>query len=231
MILDLSFPLNAAVNNFVSKDEYLGETVDLVYPKVDDFAQLIKQKGRGCLLNYKLDLTRAFRQIQIDPGDINLVSFVWKKHIFCDSVLSMGCRSAAYCCQRLTNAISFIMFIEKAKKKSCPPSTVMTFIGILFNTEKLTMEVTTERLHEIRYLLQSWLDRDTASLKEIQSLLGKLNFIAACVRPGRIFISRMLQWLTVLKKLTLVNKSVFRNMCKKMFYGGINFYHYITVFP
>ena len=236
VILDLSFPLNAAVNSFVSKDEYLGETVDLVYPKVDDFAQLIKQKGRGCLL-YKLDLTRAFRQIQIDPGDINLVSFVWKKHIFCDSVLSMGCRSAAYCCQRLTNAIAFIMFkigiyilnylddlasaetvdkaqfayetlgavlhkcgIEEAKKKACPPSTVMTFIGILFNTEKLTMEVTTERLHEIRYLLQSWLDRDTASLKEIQSLLGKLNFIAACVRPGRIFISRMLQWLKVLNK-------------------------------
>ena len=76
VILDLSFPLNAAVNNFVSKDKYLGEIVDLVYPKVDDFAQLIKQKGRGCLL-YKKDLTRAFRQIQIDPRDINLVSFVW----------------------------------------------------------------------------------------------------------------------------------------------------------
>ena len=76
----------------------------------------------------------------------------------------------------------------------------MTFIGILFNTEKLTMEVTTEILHEIRYLLQSWLDRDTTSLKEIQSLLGKLNFIAACVRPGRTFIAKMLQWLKALNK-------------------------------
>ena len=85
--------------------------VDLVYPsKVDDFAQLIKQKGRGCLL-YKKDLTCVFRQIQIDPRDINLVSLVWKKNnIFCDPVLSICCRSAAYCCSRLTNAISFIMF-------------------------------------------------------------------------------------------------------------------------
>ena len=81
MILDFSFPLNAAVNNFVSKDEYLGEIVDLVYPNVDDFAQLIKQKGRGCLL-YKKDLTRAFRQIQVDPRDINLVAFVWKNTYF-----------------------------------------------------------------------------------------------------------------------------------------------------
>ena len=236
VILDLSFPSTASVNNFISKDVYMGETVDLVYPKVDDFVEMIKQKGRGCLL-YKLDLRRAFRQIQICPGDITLVSFIWKKHIFCDSVLSMGCRSAAHCCQRLTNAVAFIMFnigiyilnylddlasaetsdraqlayntlrailekcgIEEAKNKACPPSTVMTFIGILFNTEKMTMEVTPERLHEIKLLLQTWLDKETASLKEIQSLLGKLNFVAACVKPGRIFISRMLKWLKVLNK-------------------------------
>ena len=29
-------------------------------------------------------------------------------------------------------------------------------------------------------------------------MLGKLNFVAACVRPGRIFVSRMLKWLKVL---------------------------------
>jgi hypothetical protein len=34
-----------------------------------------------------------------------------------------------------------------------------------------------------------------ASLKELQSLLGKLHFISACVRPGRIFVSRLLNWL------------------------------------
>ena len=217
---------------------------NLVYPKVDDFAKLIKTKGQGCLL-YKKDLRRAFRQIPVDVRDINLVSYVWKKHIYCDSVLSMGCRSAALCCQRLTNAIVFIMFkiglcvlnylddlasaetadkavfsyntlgailekcgIEEAKNKACPPSTIMTFIGILFNTEKLTMEVTPERLYEIQHLLQTWLDKETASLREIQSLLGKLNFVASCVRPGKIFISRMLKWLKVLIKEAEPHKQV-----------------------
>ena len=85
--------------------------------------------------------------------------------------------------------------IEESVEKACPPSTIMTFIGILFNTEKMTLEVTPERLVEIRSLLTVWLNKETASIKEIQSLLGKLNFIAACVRPGRIFISRMLKWL------------------------------------
>lgn len=90
--------------------------------------------------------------------------------------------------------------IEEAKNKSCPPSTVMTFVGVLFNTDTMTVEITPDRLEEIRLLLKQWLNKDTASLREIQSLLGKLNFVAACVRPGRIFISRMLKWLKVLYK-------------------------------
>ena len=42
IILDLSFPKGRAVNDFISKDEYLQEKVDLVYPKVDDLVDLIK---------------------------------------------------------------------------------------------------------------------------------------------------------------------------------------------
>lgn len=109
VILDLSFPPGSAVNDFISKEDYLGEKIELVYPKVEDFIQLIKAKGRGCHL-FKIDLRKAFRQIKICPGDYNLVSFIWKKHIFCDTVLSMGARSSALSCQRTTNAISFIMY-------------------------------------------------------------------------------------------------------------------------
>ena len=236
VILDLSFPKGLAVNDFISKDEYLGEKIEVIYPKVDDFIHLIKVKGQGCLL-FKTDLRRFYRQINICPSNLNLVSFVWKKHIFCDTVLSMGCRSSAYIAQRFSNAITFMLFkvgiyilnyiddlasaetkekafcafltlqeilkkcgIEEAVKKACPPSTIMTFIGILFNTEKMTIEVTPQRLNEIRILLRIWLDKEQASLKEIQSLIGKLNFVACCVRPGHIFISRLIRWLKVLYK-------------------------------
>ena len=43
--------------------------------------------------------------------------------------------------------------------------------------------------------MKSWINRDVASLKQVQSLLGKLNFIAACVKPSRNFVSRLLRWL------------------------------------
>ena len=231
-ILDLSFPKNGTgLNDYVNKDWYLGERADLVFPKIDDFIKLIKSKGQGCLM-YKLDLKRAYRQVSICPSSYNLVGFVWKKHIFFDTVLSMGLRSAAYICQRVTNAFAFMMFrlglaclnyiddfagverkqvasfafnllrelflrsgIEEAVEKACPPSEIMVFLGILFNSNEMTMEVTPERLKEIRSLIQSWLNKNDASLKEIQQLLGKLNFIGACVRSSRIFVNRILNWL------------------------------------
>lgn len=38
-----------------------------------------------------------------------------------------------------------------------------------------------------------------APLREVQSLVGKLNFVACCVKPGRIFISRILIFLREFK--------------------------------
>ena len=57
------------------------------------------------------------------------------------------------------------------------------------------MEVTKERLEGIKLLITSWLDRERASLKDIQQLLGKLNCVGACVRSSRIFVNRILNWL------------------------------------
>lgn len=236
VIVDLSFPKSHAINDFISKEDYLGESTDLIFPKVDDFVQLIKSKGRGCLL-FKKDLRRAYRQIPICPSSYSLVAYVWNKHIFCDCVLTMGLRNAASICQSVTNAVVFILFklgimilnylddlagaetksnaqfaydtlgmvlskcgLEEAKDKACPPSEVMIFLGILFNTVSMTMEVTEERLQEIRDLVILWLHYDSVSLKQIQSLIGKLNFVASCVKPSRIFISRLLQWLRSIDK-------------------------------
>ena len=102
----------------------------------------------------------------------------------------------------------------------------MTFVGVLFNTETMTIEITPERLCELRALLTTWLNKELASLKEVQSLLGKLNFVAACVRPGRIFISRMLKWLKVLYR----EEAKFHKIplyVKKDIFGGILFCLYI----
>ena len=59
----------------------------------------------------------------------------------------------------------------------------------------MTIEVTEDKLEEIKRLVLSWLQKDMSNLKELQSLVEKLNFVAACVRPGRMFISRLINWM------------------------------------
>ncbi len=40
-----------------------------------------------------------------------------------------------------------------------------------------------------------WKTKEKPTRKEVESLFGKLNFIASVVHPGRIFISRILSFL------------------------------------
>ena len=85
--------------------------------------------------------------------------------------------------------------IEESKQKACPPSTRMAFIGVLFDSEELTLSVTPERLQEILSLLEVWLLKTMATLQELQSLISKLSFISSCVQASRVFMCRLLSWL------------------------------------
>lgn len=235
VILDLSFPHGLAVNDGISKNLYLGEDIELVYPSVDSFASLVRKKGKGCLM-YKRDLKRAYRQFPVDPGDYHLLGFSWRGLFFVDRVLAMGLRSAAMMCQRTTSAIRYLHLkagfdvevylddfggcekedqapaayfalgklledagLEESKDKALYPATRMPFLGVMFDSVTQTLEVTPERLDEITQLLQAWLSRSSASKQDLQSLIGKLIFVAKCVQPGRLFISRLLEQLRKLK--------------------------------
>ena len=81
--------------------------------------------------------------------------------------------------------------VEEALEKAAGPNVEMVGLGVLFNTVAMTMSVTEDRLIEIKHLVLTWTSKAKANLKEVQSLLGKLSFVAACVRPARIFLSRM----------------------------------------
>ncbi|VDI36493.1 Hypothetical predicted protein [Mytilus galloprovincialis] len=86
--------------------------------------------------------------------------------------------------------------LEESKQKGVAPTTRMEFLGITVDTVKLTLEVTSDRVLEISLLVQAWLRKKKASLRELQSILGKLHFVSTCVRPGRLFVSRLLlNWL------------------------------------
>ena len=95
--------------------------------------------------------------------------------------------------------------ILESVNKAVSPSTKVTFLGILFDTKKLMMFITPERMQEIRELLELWLNKTEASLHEMQVLLGKLNFVCSTVRLGRVFVSRIINRLKGLEDDKLIS--------------------------
>ena len=231
IILDLSFPVGNSVNDGILKDNYLGFRSELTFPKVDEFACRIYNLGQGCKM-FKIDLSRYFRQIPLDPGDYSIIGYVIDEQIYFDKVLPMGMRSAPYIAQRITNAIAYIhrrleyfllnyvddfvgaesedraweayrfltlllqnLGVEASEEKRVEPTTRLEFLGITFDSNTMTMEVSTDKLTEARMELKTWLYKTSARRKEVESLVGKLQFHAKCIKSGRVFTGRLIQWL------------------------------------
>ena len=85
--------------------------------------------------------------------------------------------------------------VEEAQHKVFPPSQVLTWLGIEFNTIAMTMTLPPTKIAEIRTILDAWEGKKRASHKEIQSLFGLLQFVAAVAPPARLFTNRILETL------------------------------------
>ena len=57
---------------------------------------------------YKVDLSRAYRQMFICVHDVSKIGFVFENMFYFDCTLSMGSRSSARCCQQVTSCVVFI---------------------------------------------------------------------------------------------------------------------------
>ena len=231
LILDLSAPEHNSINLGIPKDSYLGVPDKMELPSIDILVERIVKLGIGCKV-FKIDLQRAYKQAYICPGDFWLMSFSFEDMVYMDCTLSMGSRSSAKCCQRISNLVIFIYIndgffainylddfggvdseqrawtaythlrnvlsscgLQEAVDKSCPPTTCMTFLGIEVNTLTLTISIPADKLQEILEVLAQWNDKVEASLKQVQKLAGLLNFACKCVRSGRIYLSRILNFL------------------------------------
>ena len=56
----------------------------------------------------------------------------------------------------------------------------------------MLFEVPANRLSDLKMELLQWTQFSTFTRRQLQLLLGKLSFVTACIRPGQIFMSRLL---------------------------------------
>ena len=112
IVLDLSFPHGSSINSSIPSDTYLHEPFTSRLPGVDALIHIICLKGTGCQL-FKKDLSRAYRQLRIDPRDLHLLGYRHQGYLYFNLAAPFGLRSSAMMCQRTTNAVTYIFFCSR----------------------------------------------------------------------------------------------------------------------
>ena len=87
-----------------------------------------------------------------------------------------------------------------AEEKVEGPSVCLTFLGIELDTRRMIRRLPSHKLTELESLIREWLPRKACKVKELQSLVGKLQYACKVVHPGRTFLRRMLELLRGLGK-------------------------------
>lgn len=87
-----------------------------------------------------------------------------------------------------------------AIEKSVNPTTIMVFLGLEIDTNEMSVRIPSHKIVELSSLIQIFLNRKKVSLRELQSLVGKLNFFGQAIRSSRAFIRRFYDAMTPLKK-------------------------------
>ena len=237
VVVDLSWPRGMSLNDGIPMYEYLGKPVSLTLPTVDYMAARVQELGEGCFM-YKLDLSRGYRQLRLDPLDWPLTAIKHKNSMYMDICPPFGLRTAALMMERTTLAVSYIhglygfltkpyiddfggaeskidkaseglctlqrivktVGLEEASKKTCYPSTRMTWLGIDVDSTLMNLSIPPEKLKEVQVTVSEWCSREVATRNQVQSLMGLLNFVSSVSPPVRVYTNRILTFLRSMPK-------------------------------
>ena len=85
--------------------------------------------------------------------------------------------------------------IPLSPDKCVGPTTCLIFLGIELDSVSMTARLPADKRTALIELLEEWATKRTCKLKELQSLLGKLNHACTVVPHGRTFLRLLLDLL------------------------------------
>ena len=103
-----------------------------------------------------------------------------------DDFILVG-KSGTFECMRGLKAVmkvADLVGIPLKPSKTVYPSTNVIVYGILIDTVNMTASIPQDKLLKAFNLIDSLLGKNVAQLSEIQKLVGLLNFLCKCIKPG-----------------------------------------------
>ena len=91
--------------------------------------------------------------------------------------------------------------IPVVESKVLGPATALPYLGIEINTVAMRIAVPQDKLQATINMLPKWHNRRTTTKQELLSLIGKLHHISLVVRPGRLFLRRLIELSKTVKNL------------------------------
>ena len=88
--------------------------------------------------------------------------------------------------------------LDESIKKAEGPSNQMVYLGVMFDSNAMEMRVPPDKLTEVKAEIKLWTRKTTITKRNLQSLLGKLFWVAKVVKFARAFMGRLLQQLRTL---------------------------------
>eukprot|EP00117_Sycon_ciliatum_P029789 scpid74607/ scgid1212/ len=196
VIHDLSSPDGSSVNDAIPRGQF-----SLHYDSVDTAIAAIMRLGKGSLLT-KVDIRNAFRLCPVAPSDWHLLGIRWNGMYYYEKVLPFGLRSSPFIFNQLATAINWVLVhvgslpfqflnIPVATEKVEGPSTVLTFLGLELDTDRLEVRLPQSKLLALRRLVSTTLDQGCVLKRELASLLGHLSFASRAIPAARTFLRRL----------------------------------------
>lgn len=110
-----------------------------------------------------------------------------------DDFFFTGIPNSTDCARDLSN---FLQMCEEThipikNEKTVHPTTKIEFLGVTLDSVQQVAQMPADKVTKILNKINEFLKRKKVTLKELQQLLGLLNFACAVVAPGRAFLRRL----------------------------------------
>ncbi len=121
---------------------------------------------------------------------------------YLDDFLIVGAPGSTECSEYMTILLGVFshLGIPVASEKLEGPTSVIIFLGIEIDTKNMMLRLPAKKLDELQQLVKSWQERRSCHKRELQALVGKLQHACKVVRPGRTFLRRMFEALSLTNK-------------------------------
>ena len=136
------------------------------------------------LMNFLLQLNGSFKL----NLNIPTVIYILDDFFYATSPPRSKCMTAL--CQILH--LFTDLNIPIAPGKTFPACTCLEFMGILLDSNKMEARLPVDKLTCIQEALGQWTIRKSATLQELQSLIGTLRFACKVIAPGHPFLQHII---------------------------------------